>query len=79
MIDVAMGSDIPRKRGPAMMKSDILLVNKTDLAPHVDVDLASMERDLKVAREDRPYFLIQAKNNLNIEKVSHEIVDLAGL
>jgi hypothetical protein len=38
-----------------------------------------MERDLKVAREDRPYFLIQAKNNINIEQVSHEIVDLAGL
>ena len=79
MIDVAMGSDIPRKRGPAMMKSDILLVNKTDLAPYVDVDLSSMESDLKVAREDRPYFLIQAKNNLNIEKVSQAITDLAGL
>ena len=79
MIDVAMGADIPRKRGPAMMKSDILLVNKTDLAPYVDVDLASMESDLKVAREDRPYFLIQAKNNLNIEKVSQAIIGLAGL
>ena len=79
MIDVAMGADIPRKRGPAMMKSDILLVNKTDLAPYVDVDLASMESDLKVAREDRPYFLIQAKNNLNIEKVSQAIIELAGL
>ena len=79
MIDVAMGADIPRKRGPAMMKSDILLVNKTDLAPYVDVDLASMESDLKLAREDRPYFLIQAKNNLNIEKVSQAITDLAGL
>ena len=79
MIDVAMGADIPRKRGPAMMKSDILLVNKTDLAPYVDVDLASMESDLKVAREDKPYFLIQAKNNLNIEKVSQAITELAGL
>ena len=79
MIDVAMGADIPRKRGPAMMKSDILLVNKTDLAPYVDVDLASMESDLKVAREDRPYFLIQAKNNLNIQKVSQAITELAGL
>jgi len=56
-----------------------LLVNKTDLAPYVDVDLSSMERDLKVAREDRPYFLIQAKNSINIEKVSQEIVELAGL
>ena len=79
MIDVAMGADIPRKRGPAMMKSDILLVNKTDLAPYVDVDLALMESDLKVAREDKPYFLIQAKNNLNIEKVSQAITELAGL
>ena len=79
MIDVAMGADIPRKRGPAMMKSDILLVNKTDLAPYVDVDLSLMESDLKVAREDRPYFLIQAKNNLNIEKVSQAITELAGL
>ena len=79
MIDVAMGADIPRKRGPAMIKSDILLVNKTDLAPYVDVDLTSMESDLKVAREDRPYFLIQAKNNLNIEKVSQAITELAGL
>ena len=79
MIDVAMGADIPRKRGPAMMKSDILLVNKTDLAPYVDVDLALMESDLKVAREDRPYFLIQAKNNLNIVKVSQAITELAGL
>ena len=79
MIDVAMGADIPRKRGPAMMKSDILLVNKTDLAPYVDVDLALMESDLKVAREDRPYFLIQAKNNLNIEKVSQAITELAWL
>ena len=79
MIDVAMGADIPRKRGPAMLKSDILLVNKTDLAPYVDVDLASMESDLKVAREDKPYFLIQAKNNLNIEKVSQAITELAGL
>ena len=59
--------------------ANILLVNKTDLAPHVDVDLVSMERDLKVASEDRPYFLIQAKNNLNIEKVSQAITDLAGL
>ncbi len=56
-----------------------MLVNKTDLAPYVDVDLASMESDLKVAREDRPYFLIQAKNNLNIEKVSQAITELAGL
>ena len=79
MIDVAMGADIPRKRGPAMMKSDILLVNKTDLAPYVDVDLSSMESDLKVAREDKPYFFIQAKNNLNIEKVSQAITELAGL
>ena len=56
-----------------------MLVNKTDLAPYVEVDLSLMENDLKVAREDRPYFLIQAKNSINIENVSQEIIELAGL
>ena len=79
IIDVSAGDKIPRKGGPGITRSDLLVINKTDLAPYVDVDLSSMESDLKVAREDRPYFLIQAKNNLNIEKVSQAITDLAGL
>ena len=79
MIDVAMGADIPRKKAPAIKKSDLLIINKIDLAPYVEVDLSLMESDLKVAREDRPYFLIQAKNSINIENVSQEIIELAGL
>ncbi|REC57909.1 urease accessory protein UreG [Rhodosalinus sediminis] len=54
VIDVAMGQDIPRKKGPALRKSDLLVINKTDLAPHVGVDLDLMRRDAAVAREGRP-------------------------
>ena len=54
VIDVAMGQDIPRKKGPALRKSDLLVINKTDLAPHVGVDLDLMRRDAAAAREGRP-------------------------
>ena len=50
VIDVGMGGDIPRKGGPAITKSDFLLVNKTDLAPHVGVDLDKMKNDVEIAR-----------------------------
>ena len=49
VIDVGMGGDIPRKGGPAITKSDFLLVNKTDLAPHVGVDLDKMKNDFEIA------------------------------
>ena len=48
VIDVAMGQDIPRKRGPALMKSDILVINKSDLAPYVGVDLDSPKKMLNI-------------------------------
>ncbi|RBI86174.1 urease accessory protein UreG [Rhodosalinus halophilus] len=54
MIDVAMGQDIPRKKGPALRKSDLLVINKTDLAPYVGVDLDLMRRDAAESREGRP-------------------------
>ena len=54
VIDVAMGQDIPRKKGPALRKSDLLVINKTDLAPHVGVDLDLMRRDAAAARDGRP-------------------------
>ena len=50
LIDTAAGQDIPRKRGPGVARSDLLVVNKTDLAPYVGVDLAQHEADTKVAR-----------------------------
>jgi urease accessory protein len=55
VISVCQGEKIPRKGGPAITKSDLLIINKADLAPHVMADLAVMERDTKIARGNRPY------------------------
>jgi urease accessory protein len=55
VIDVAAGEEIPRKGGPAITKSDILMINKTDLAPHVGASLDVMERDAKRMRGDKPF------------------------
>jgi len=54
VIDVAAGDDIPRKRGLGMLQADLLVVNKTDLAPHVGADLERMRRDVAAARPLRP-------------------------
>jgi urease accessory protein len=54
VIDVAAGDDIPRKRGLGILQADLLVVNKTDLAPHVGADLDRMRRDLSAARPERP-------------------------
>ena len=55
VIDVAAGEEIPRKGGPAITRSDILVINKTDLAPHVGASLEVMDRDAARMRGDRPY------------------------
>lgn len=55
VIDVAAGDKIPRKGGPGITKSDLLVINKTDLAPHVGADLAVMDRDATAMRGDRPF------------------------
>jgi urease accessory protein len=55
VIDVAGGDKVPRKGGPGVMRSDLLVINKTDLAPYVGADLAVMERDAKLMRGDRPF------------------------
>ena len=55
VISVCQGEKIPRKGGPAITKSDLLIINKTDLAPHVMADLSVMESDTKMARGTRPY------------------------
>lgn len=61
VIDVAQGADIPRKKGMGLLQCDLLAVNKTDLAPHVDVDLESMERDVKICRGSKPYIFLSRK------------------
>ncbi|WP_347311248.1 urease accessory protein UreG [Defluviimonas sp. SAOS-178_SWC] len=69
VIDTAAGQDIPRKRGPGLARSDLLVVNKTDLAPHVGVDLALLESDTKAARGTRPFVLAQVRRGVGIGDV----------
>ncbi|WP_028029058.1 urease accessory protein UreG [Gemmobacter nectariphilus] len=69
VIDTAAGQDIPRKRGPGLTKSDLLVVNKTDLAPYVGVDLARLEHDTRTARGTRPYVLAQVKSGKGIPDI----------
>ncbi len=69
VIDVAEGQDIPRKGGPALTRSDLLLINKTELAPHVGVDLELMDSDAKKMRGGRPYIFTDVRTQKNIDKV----------
>lgn len=61
VIDVAAGDKIPRKGGPGIVKSDLLVINKTDLAPYVGADLAVMARDAAKMRGDRPFVFTNLK------------------
>ncbi len=69
VIDTAAGQDIPRKRGPGLTKSDLLVVNKTDLAPHVGVDLTLLEQDTARARGMRPYVMAQIRKGQGIVQI----------
>jgi urease accessory protein len=62
VLDVAAGDKMPRKGGPAIKTSDLLIINKTELAPHVGADLAVMERDARRARGDRPFLFADLKS-----------------
>lgn len=79
VIDVAMGEEIPRKGGPAIKKSDVLIINKTDLAPYVGADLSVMQRDTVRVRGDRPYFFAEVRNGKNINCIADTLLDLSGL
>ena len=79
VIDVAMGGDIPRKGGPAITRSDLLLINKTDLAPHVGVNLDLMQNDVEIARNKLPYVFGQMKNNQGIEQITSFLNKVGGL
>jgi urease accessory protein len=69
VIDVAEGDKIPRKGGPGICRSDLLLINKIDLAPHVGADLAVMERDARKMRGDRPFLLTNLKTGQGVDSV----------
>ncbi|MET4128479.1 urease accessory protein UreG [Roseovarius sp. MBR-6] len=79
VIDTAAGQDIPRKRGPGLTKSDLLVVNKTDLAPHVGVDLAQLEADTARARGTRPYVMAGLRDGLGVSAISAFLLREGGL
>lgn len=79
VIDVAMGEEIPRKGGPSMTKSDLLVINKTDLAPYVGSNLSVMESDASRVRNGKPFFFAEVKNGQNIPAIAESLLDLAGL
>lgn len=69
VIDVAAGDKIPRKNGPGISKSDILVINKTDLAPYVDADLELMARDADVTRNGKPVMFTNCKTGEGIDEL----------
>lgn len=69
VIDVAEGDKIPRKGGPGITRSDLLVINKIDLAPYVGADLDVMERDSKKMRGDRPFVFTNIRDNEGIDTV----------
>ena len=69
VIDVAAGEKIPRKNGPAITQSDLLIINKIDLAPLVNADLKIMERDSKMMRKDKPFIFTNCHTKEGIDAV----------
>jgi len=79
VVDTAAGQDIPRKRGPGVTRSDLLVMNKTDLAPHVGVDLDEARRDLDAARAGRPYVMAALRHGAGVDEVVSWIRREGGL
>jgi len=74
VIDVAGGDKVPRKGGPGITQSDLLVINKTDLAPHVGADLAVMERDAKRMRGAGPTVFAQVTHGVGIDAIAAHVV-----
>ena len=79
VIDVAAGEKIPRKGGPGITRSDLLVINKIDLAPHVGADLAVMDRDSKLMRGKRPYVFTNMKTGQGLADIRAFIEQAGGL
>ena len=79
VIDVSAGDKIPRKGGPGITRSDLLVINKTDLAPLVGADHGVMDRDSKKMRGDRPFLFANLKDNKGVEEIARFIVEKGGL
>jgi urease accessory protein len=78
VIDVAEGDKIPRKRGPGITNSDLLVINKIDLAPYVRADLRVMERDARAARADRPFVFANCFTGEGIDRIVDGIQSVLG-
>ena len=74
MIDVAGGDKVPRKGGPGITQSDLLVINKTDLAPIVGADLAVMDRDARKMRSGGPFEFAQVKNNVGVDRIIDQVL-----
>jgi urease accessory protein len=79
VIDVAAGDKIPRKGGPGITRSDLLVINKIDLAPHVGASLEVMDRDARKMRGARPFVFTNLKKGENLPRVVDFIVETGGL
>ena len=79
MIDVCMGEEIPRKGGPAIMRSDLLIINKIDLAKYVDVSVDQMLQDAIAKRNGKPVLLTNLKQEKGVDEVKSEIMKMGNL
>ena len=74
VIDVAGGDKVPRKGGPGITQSDLLVINKTDLAPYVGADLAVMERDARRMRGDGPTVFAQVTKSVGVDEIASRLL-----
>jgi urease accessory protein len=74
VIDVAGGDKVPRKGGPGITQSDLLIINKTDLAPHVGADLAVMERDALRMRGEGPTIFAQVVRGVGVDEIASRVL-----
>ncbi|HEY7607943.1 MAG TPA: urease accessory protein UreG [Alphaproteobacteria bacterium] len=79
VIDVAAGDKIPRKGGPGITRSDLLVINKIDLAPFVGASLEVMDRDAKKMRGKRPFVFTNLKENKGVAEIARFIAETGGL
>ena len=79
MIDVCMGEEIPRKGGPAIMRSDLLIINKIDLAEYVDVSVDQMLQDAIAKRNGKPVLLTNLKQEKGVDAIKSEIMKMGNL
>jgi urease accessory protein len=79
VIDVSAGDKIPRKGGPGIVRSDLLVINKIDLAPHVGADLAVMDRDASRMRRERPFLFTNIRAGVGVPEIAQFLQQSGGL